>query len=143
MSERPHYELHEHADLRTNPHTDIRHAHPAGSTPHSHPDTGPARYERRKQFRVKPNGPQLAYIPRSPAESTFRVVFVDEYTPGHASAGISRERWEAERAAFLADMGKQTGGTYAIDRLVRMFRLIPIYEIRNPNAEAKEAADDD
>lgn len=143
MPDRPRYELHEHTDLSRHPYTRIRHAHPNGSTPHSHPETGPACYDRRKQYRVKPNGPQLDYIPRPESESTFHVVFVDEYTPGHASAGISRERWEAERAQFLADMAEQTVSTHAVDTLVTMFRLIPIYEIRNPHAEAKEAADDD
>lgn len=142
MSERPRYELHEHTDMSRHPYTNIRHAHADGSTPHSHPNTGPACYDRRKQYRVKPNGPQLEYIPRPESESTFHVVFVDEYTEAHRSCGISRARWEAERAAFLADMAAETVSTHAVETLVSRFRLIPLYEIRNPHAETKEAADD-
>lgn len=142
MTERPRYELHEHTEMSRHPYTTIRHAHEDGSTPHSHPNTGPACYDRRKQYRVKPNGPQLEYIPRSQEESTFHVVFVDEYTPAHTSAGISRERWEVERAAFLADVAAEQASGYAIERLVKMFRLTPIYELRRTDAEKNEATDD-
>lgn len=142
MSERPRYELHEHTDMTRHPYTKICHAHADGSTPHSHSNTGPACYGRRKQYRVKPNGPQLEYIPRPPEQSTFRVVFVDEYTPGHAAAGISRERWQEERAQFLADMAAETASAPAVERMAGTYRLRPIYELRDPHAETKEGADD-
>lgn len=144
MTERLRYELHEHAVLTSRRAEHIRHAHADGSTPHKHPDCGPARYDQRQQYRVKPNGPQREWRELAEWQRSFHVVFVDEYTAGHASAGISRERWEAERAAFLADMrGEAEYTTPPIATMVHEFRLRPIYELRRPDAEAKEAADDD
>lgn len=139
MAGRP-YELHEHAVLtsRRSPGETIAHAHEGGSEPHRHPDTGPATYGRARgqRHRAKPHGEQLTYVAPTDEERCFTVVFVEGYTPGHATAGISRERYEAERAAFRAAMEADATPTPAVERLVRDFRLTVRYEVADaPDGE--------
>lgn len=123
------YETHEHsytsgpearrARKPGEPH--LVHSHEGGDVPHSHPETGPGRYGRNRLTR-KPAGPQLPYVERE--RRTFHVFFLDEYTDGHAAAGISRERWERERAAFLAEARAP-----AVERMATDFRLTPVYAL--------------
>jgi hypothetical protein len=141
------YEMHEHKYIagpnsrRTDLWT-LVHAHPDGSRPHRHPDTGPARYTidrdewaavatgvggGRRLFRAKPTGPQLEYVEPEPADQTFEVIYVDRgHTAAHAAAGIDRERYERERAAFLADAAAGEGGLVPA-RLQLAFRMRPVY----------------
>ncbi len=130
------YELHEHAYLNTGGREkgNLLHSHEGGETPHTHPGMGPSCYNRHRRRSKRPFGPQLPYVAPTPDQETFNVVWVDEYTPGHAGAGISRERWEAERAAFLAGAHSIT-----VERLVREFRARPVFELR---AVANEAVDE-
>ncbi len=113
---------------------DITHAHEGGDRAHRHPGTGPAHYQRDryKKYTVRPNGPQLPTVPLTDEERTFRVVFVDKYTDGHRAAGISPERFAAERAAFLAG-----GQAPAVARMVETFDMVPVYELHTPQREGE------
>lgn len=136
------YEVHEHAYTsgpeqrkpRKPGAPELVHSHEGGDMPHAHPDTGRSRYGQNKLTK-KPTGPQLERIAIAPERNTFRVIFVDEYTSGHASAGISRERWERERAAFLSiAAGEGDYESHSVDaRMVREFRMTPIYEVSGPD----------
>lgn len=116
------------------------HSHEGGDVPHSHPHTGPAYFGRRKLTK-RPYGPQLEYIAHTPEQNTFRVIFVNEYTDAHASAGISRERWERNRAAFLAiAAGSDEYESLTADaRMVSRYRLTPIYELSKPQEDRHAA----
>lgn len=140
------YERHEHSYI-TGPESrkprkpgapELVHSHEGGDMPHSHPDTGPSRYGQNKLTKL-PKGPQLELVEHTPERGSFRVIFVDEYTVGHASAGLSRERWEHERAAFLSIAAGQDGyqANSAEARMIREFRLTPIYELSDPNEVAR------
>lgn len=115
--------------------THFTHSHEGGDQGHLHPDCGPAFYQRgvaRAKRMKKPSGPHLEYVERTEQESTFRVIFVDKYTDGHASAGISRERWELERSNFLAFAEGERAAFDSVsaeDRIATEFDLRPIYEI--------------
>lgn len=127
---------------------DIEHAHEGGDRPHLHPDCGPATYTidkdawaaatglkggGRKKFTAAPTGPQLPLVERPPQDNTFQVIFVDEYTPGHASAGISPEQFALMRAAFIRDAADaRASGGHAVARMEQEFGMTPIYELRKP-----------
>ncbi len=119
----------------------VEHAHEGGDVPHKHPDTGPATYTidkdewhavtgldggGRKKFAHKPTGPQLPTVELEDWQRTFRVVFVDEYTDGHAGAGISREAFEASRAQFEA---RGAASAHAAARMILGFGMTPTSEV--------------
>ncbi len=116
----------------------FEHSHEGGDCYHRHQDTGPAYFAggiSRAKRTKRPVGLQLAYVEPAEHERTFRVIFVDEYTPGHTSAGIGRAQWERERAAFIAAMHR--GGPDSQDltteaRMVNEFGMTPIYEVVKP-----------
>lgn len=112
------------------------HAHEGGDRAHRHPETGPASFIggiARAKRTVKPSGPQLPLVPLTEEERTFHVVFVDDYTAAHAGAGISRERWERERADFVRCVAGEAHGLHAVSRMIDTFDMIPIYELRRPD----------
>lgn len=116
---------------------DIRHSHEGGNGGHKHPDCGPACFPggmARAKKTVKPNGTQLPIVPMTTEERTFTVVWVDEYTSAHASAGITPERYARERDAFISLMEGRDEYTFvsADERLVNEFDMLPIYEMRVP-----------
>lgn len=127
----------------------VEHSHEGADIPHTHPDTGPGAYTidkdewaartglkggGRKKFTAKPTGPQLDYIERPAHENTFRVIFMDEYTDAHASADISRERWEGERADFIEAMETDQRGGYTAERMIQSYGMKPIYILDKPGA---------
>ena len=142
---RTRYELHEHSILtsRHSPGEKVVHAHADGSAPHRHPDTGPATYGRAKgrRYRAKPHGAQLPSIEPTEEERSFTVVFVDGYTPAHAAAGITPERYEAERAAFLAAVEAEAAPSSAAERMIETFRLAVRYEYVAPPADEPDTLD--
>jgi hypothetical protein len=113
-------EVHEHSYIdRNDRRSDIEHSHGGGDRPHRHAHCGPAHYTidrdewarttglkggGRKRYTAAPTGPQMPAVEIEPEENTFRVVFVDDYEHGWAGAGVSREEFEAQRAAFIEDM---------------------------------------
>lgn len=143
VTEFPRMEVHRHAYIRGGKRGEVSHSHPGGSVPHSHPDTGPSHFMGRGSKRgpkatARPSGPQLDYIEHTPEQNTFRVVFVDVYTPSHASAGITPEMFAAMRAAFVADMAGADDGMEHISadrRMVNEFGLTPIYELSAPGGD--------
>lgn len=137
-------EVHEHCYLGEERRSDIEHSHEGGARPHWHQHCGPAHYTidkdewlratglkggGRKKFTAKPTGPQLPIVPIAPEENTFRVIFVDEYTDGHQSAGISPEDFALMRRDFVENMA---AGAHAIERMKQSFGMTPIYEIVRP-----------
>lgn len=59
----------------------IRHSHPGGSVPHTHPSSGPSFYGYRKlKVTKRPTGEQLEVIPRTEEENTFELVITDSAT---------------------------------------------------------------
>ncbi len=124
-------EVHEHSYVRGQ-RGKIAHSHEGGERAHRHEDTGPACYSRKKKYTIRPTGLQLPTVPLTDEERTFRVVFVDKYTDGHRAAGISLERFAAERAAFLAG-----GQAPAVARMVETFDMVPVYELHTPQREGE------
>ncbi len=132
-------EVHSHHYLSST--SSFEHSHEGGGVPHKHPDTGPATFVidkdewhaatgldggGRKKFTHKPTGPQLPIAELEDWQRTFRVVFVDEYTDGHAGAGISREAFEASRAKFEA---RGAASAHAAAGMVLSFGMTPTSEV--------------
>ena len=122
------------------------HCHEGGNRAHRHEDTGPAYYPGgigRAKSRLKPHGRHLPLVSLTDEERTFTVVFVDQYTDGHAGAGISRERWERERAAFidLLEGGARFDAISVERRLREEFDLRAIYRLDPPEDAAVAAQD--
>lgn len=114
----------------------FEHAHEGGDRSHGHPETGPAHFIggiARAKLVTRPTGEQLPLVALEDEQRTFHVVFVDEYTAAHTSAGISRERWEAERAGFLRCIAGEAHGLHAVSRMIDDFDMTPIYELRRPD----------
>lgn len=56
----------------------IRHSHPEGSAPHTHPGSGPSFYGYRKpKVTKRPTGEQLEVILRTEEENSFELVLTD------------------------------------------------------------------
>jgi hypothetical protein len=56
----------------------IRHSHPEGNVPHTHPATGPSFYGyRNPKFTKRPTGEQMEVILRTPEENTFELIITD------------------------------------------------------------------
>jgi hypothetical protein len=136
MTAKPRYEQHEHWYVGGNrPH--VKHAHEGGERPHQHAEMGPAAYTGRKDAtRARPTGPQFPTVELEDAQRTFRVVFVDRYTAEHERSGTSPEQFAARREDFRALCGGDAALAFgSAERMVRTFRMTPIYEIETPETQ--------
>jgi hypothetical protein len=136
MTAKPRYEQHEHWYVGGNrPH--VKHAHEGGELPHQHAELGPAAYSGRKAtVRTRPTGPQFPAVELAEWQRTFRVVFVDRYTAEHERNGTTPEQFAARREDFLALMGGDAELDFGpAERMVRTFRMTPIYEIETLERE--------
>lgn len=80
MKSRLSLEVHEHLILNRNfsPCPRVKHSHPGGGIPHTHPHTGPSFYGYRKpKVTTRPTGPQLQWIAIPDEELSFEVVITD------------------------------------------------------------------
>jgi len=73
-------EVHEHCILSSNfsPTPRVRHSHPGGGIPHTHPDCGPAFYGYRKpKIVTRPIGEQMKWVAIPEEELSFDLVITD------------------------------------------------------------------
>lgn len=111
----------------------VLHSHEGSSTPHEHPNTGPASYTidkdewaratgmvggGRRQFTRLPSGEQIGPpIPRSEADNTFQVIYV-----GDGGAAVARGAGRLKRLK-PADRAQDGGGIPTAMRLIQQLRM--------------------
>lgn len=92
----------------------IKHSHPGGSTPHTHPNTGPSFFGHGKgKFTKRPNGEQFEVIPRTEEENTFDLVITD-------SARYFNEKNEH---VLVGDMPIENMRMFAAETMKGAFRM--------------------
>ncbi len=129
-------EVHEHCFVRgpraSGPAYKFEHSHEGGSTPHTHPDTGPASYTidreewlratgmrggGRKRFSARPTGEQFVAVPRTDEESYFEIIVGDPPAPPEFTG--------------------EGGGHHAAARMVLTFGLTPVVKFAGPPTKTR------